>query len=126
MAQISSDYVAFAPANRLLQKQGMGSRTSKVQFKFLGRWAIWILIITVLALFYVWSRVQVVQLGYEISKMQADESDLAKQASSLEVELAKLKSPARLEEIAKKELGLQHPTAAQTVLVKPEEVTSTK
>lgn len=121
MAHTGSEYIAYTPTQRLLQKQGVGRRSIQVQNKFLKRWAVWIACATLLALFYVWSRVQVVQIGYDVSKIKGEAQELQKQVSMLEMDLARLKSPARLEEVAKKELNMQHPAAEQIVLVKPDE-----
>jgi cell division protein FtsL len=44
-------------------------------------------------------------------------AELSKQIGALEADIARLKSPKRLEEVAKTELGMQTPTAEQTVLV---------
>lgn len=120
MAQISSDSMNFIPAQRFLQKQGFGTRSAAVQGKFVRKWAIWLLLVTVLALFYVWSRVQVVQIGYELTTLKRKTGELSKQISNLEMEIAQLKSPRRLEEFAKRELNMQSPVAEQIVIVKPD------
>ncbi len=106
------------PAQRLLQKQGVGARSEAVQKKFIKKWAVWFIMATVLGLFYVWSRVQVVHLGYDVSKLRTESETLNKQVSNLELEIARLKSPARLEDVAKNMLNMKVPSAEQTVLVK--------
>ncbi len=116
---MSTDYINYSVAQRMLQKQGVGAKATAVQNKFVKRWVFWLLFITALALFYVWSRVQVVQLGYEISALQRTNDELSKQVSMLEVEIANLKSPARLENIAKTKLFMQPPASDQIVLIKP-------
>jgi len=103
----------------MLRKQGVGARQAAVQNRFVKRWAVWIILLTVLALFYVWSRVRVVELGYELSSLEQNAQELAKQIAAVEADIAKLKSPKRLEAVAKGELGMQVPTAEQTVLVQP-------
>jgi cell division protein FtsL len=117
MAQLSSDIMAYSPTQKLLRKQGVGARQVAVQNKFVKRWAVWIILLTVLALFYVWSRVKVVEMGYELSGLNSSVAELSKQIGALEADIARLKSPKRLEEVAKTELGMQTPTAEQTVLV---------
>ncbi|MFQ5457236.1 MAG: cell division protein FtsL [Myxococcota bacterium] len=58
------------------------------------------------ALFYVWTRHQVTTWGYKISEA-ADLQDELKQANrELRLEAASLRSPRRVEKIARKELGL--------------------
>ena len=102
---------------KLLQNQGMGARSAAVQGKFVRRWVGWLLFITFLALFYVWTRVQVVQLGYEITMLKREAEGILKQVSGLKLEIAKLKSPKRLEEVARQNLRMQPPSAEQIVLV---------
>ena len=120
MAQISADTFSYVQSQKLLNKQGFCKRSADVQKKFVKRWAVWLIFATILALFYVWSRVQMVQLGYELTTLQRQSDDLNKQISNLELEIAKLKSPKRLEEFAKAELNMHAPLAEQIVLVKPE------
>lgn len=122
MAQMNSDLMTFMPAQqRFLQKQGLGARSAAVQKRFVKKWALWVVLVTLLALFYVWSRVQVIQLGYELNTLKRQNEDIGKQISNLELDIAKLKSPKRLEEVARKELGMQPPAAEQIVLVRPDE-----
>lgn len=113
--------ITYATHQKLLQRQGVAAKSAAAQKKFITKWAGWLLFITALALFYVWSRVQVVELGYELTAMKQQANELNKQISNLELEIGKLKSPLRLESIAKKELGMQPPAAEQIVLVRPEE-----
>ncbi len=67
---------------------------------------------------YVWSRLTYVDMGYEISRhneLRAAELETNKR---LRVELGKLKSPERIERIARKEFGLTYPTGERIVHVK--------
>lgn len=120
MAQYVSEYTNYAPNQRSLQKQGVCSRAAAVQNKFVRKWAVWLGLATALALFYVWARVQVVQLGYEITVLKNELESMSKQASMLEIEIAKMKAPERLENFAKTRLGMQPPSADQIIFVKPE------
>lgn len=74
------------------------------------------LIFTV-SLFYVWSRVQVTGLEYEISNAEGSLRDLRHELSSLRLEAASLRSPERIERVAREELKLRLPTAEQVVTV---------
>ena len=57
-------------------------------------------------LFYVWTRHQVTTWGYKISEA-ADRQNALRQANrELRLETASLRSPRRVEKIARKELGL--------------------
>src|SRR3990167_9306906 len=88
MAQISYNTIGGLAVQRLIQRQGVSSRSRAVQNKFVKKWAAWILMGTVVALFYVWSRVKVVEFGYELTAMQRNAGELAKQVSTLEAEVA--------------------------------------
>lgn len=67
---------------------------------------------------FLWSRLTVVNIGYEISRANTVRSSLTEQNKRLRVEFMKLKSPERIQKIAVEELGLTHPDAVQIVAVK--------
>ena len=68
-------------------------------------------------LFYTWSRVQCVQIRYEISDIAADQERLVRLQDNLKIELARLKAPRRISKIAKQQLGLVAPTSKQLIIV---------
>ena len=70
------------------------------------------------ALFYVWSRLQVVSWGYRISQATAREEELRQANRELRIEAASLRSPGRIEAIARKELGLDFLRPGQVIVVK--------
>ncbi len=61
---------------------------------------------------HVTGRVMVVRFGYELSRLDQESVALTREAESLKLELATLKSPARLEALARTEFGLAAPGAA--------------
>jgi cell division protein FtsL len=61
--------------------------------------------------------VQYVRVGYEISGASHQHEALLALQGSLRVELASLKSPERIEKIAKKQLGLVTPTPEQMIII---------
>ncbi|MDP7354209.1 MAG: hypothetical protein QGE94_03925 [Desulfobacterales bacterium] len=67
--------------------------------------------------FYTWCRVQNVRVGYEISKKRDKHQNLLTLQNNLEVELASLRSPERLSEIAKHRFNLTVPTPEQIIVV---------
>jgi len=69
------------------------------------------------SLLFVWSRIEVVQVGYEISHANKVYQNLSKENQRLTVEVASLKSPSRIEEIAKNRLDLMHPTPEQIIII---------
>ena len=69
------------------------------------------------ALLLVWSRVETVQIGYEISQANALYHSLMKENHRLRVEKVSLKSPSRIEQIAKTHFGLTYPKPEQVVTI---------
>ena len=84
-------------------------------FRFL---MICMVLLTVVSVFHVWSRFKLVDLNLQIS----DSSRLLKEAEQeqkrLNLEVASLRTPARIETIAKNELGMALPSEQQVILVK--------
>jgi cell division protein FtsL len=70
------------------------------------------------SLFYVWSRVQVIQLGYEISNALKEERALTEANKKLRLEIATLKSYARIEKFATDELGMAKPRPEQVIVIR--------
>ncbi|MGH7369416.1 MAG: septum formation initiator family protein [Candidatus Methylomirabilaceae bacterium] len=68
-------------------------------------------------LFYVWQHIQVVRLGYEIEQLQGERVTLLRREKELRVDLARLKSLRRVEEIARRELGLTTPVSGQVMTI---------
>lgn len=68
-------------------------------------------------IFLVWSRIQVTQLGYRISQARHAQEQLLKKNSELKIEEASLKTPSRIEDLAKNRLGLINPEPHQKVMV---------
>lgn len=60
----------------------------------------------VLCLFYIWSRVQIVQTGYELNVLRSKQHLLEEENRRLKLEVATLKSPTRLSAIAIGKLGM--------------------
>ncbi len=67
--------------------------------------------------FYTWCRVQYIQMGYDISGRADEQRSLAILQQNLNIELARLKSPERIEKIARLQLGLIAPTEEQIIVV---------
>jgi cell division protein FtsL len=68
---------------------------------------------------YVWCRVQVVHLGYLLSDVHRTHTQLLNDNKKLHLELARLRAPERVELIAIQQLGLNHPTKDQIIVVLP-------
>ena len=74
--------------------------------------------IVAVASVFLWSRLMIVNIGYDISRGNANRATLTEQNKRLRVEYMKLKSPERIEKIATEELALSHPTGEQIVNLK--------
>jgi len=70
------------------------------------------------SLFYVWSRIQVIQLGYEISNGLKGERALAESNKRLRLEIATLKSYTRIEKFAAEELRMTKPKPDQVIVIR--------
>jgi cell division protein FtsL len=70
------------------------------------------------ALFYVWTRLQVVSWGYKISRSTARQAELRQTNRELRIEAASLRSPGRIETIARRRLGLEFARPDQIRVVK--------
>ncbi len=68
-----------------------------------------------IALALVWVRLQVVHTGYELSTARQLERRLEQEQRELEIEIATRTSPRRLEEAARRRLGMGPPAAGQIV-----------
>lgn len=75
-------------------------------------------LLTLLSLFHVWSRVQVVDLNVQITEANRVLNALQQEKSRLKLEVASLKHPARIESLAKEELGMALPSEQQVVVVR--------
>ena len=70
------------------------------------------------SLVYVWSRIQVIQVGYEISNAMKSGRGFVEENKKLRVEVATLKSYARIERIATEELGMSKPGSDQVIVIR--------
>ncbi len=69
-------------------------------------------------LLYVGGKVKIMRLGYQIEALEKEKKDLERANRSLRIEVSSLTSPARIEEIATKKLGMVRPPKEAVVVVK--------
>jgi len=69
-------------------------------------------------LLYVGGKVRIVQLGYQIEALEREKHELERANRSLLIEASSLSSPARIEELAIKRLGMIRPAKENVVIVK--------
>ncbi len=83
--------------------------------------AIVLSLFVIISLFWVWSRVAVLQTGYRVHHLARQYHKLEDKYRALKLEEATLKTPHRLVPLAKKDLGLMQPSPDQVVIV-PESI----
>ncbi|MCE5283746.1 MAG: cell division protein FtsL [Deltaproteobacteria bacterium] len=81
----------------------------------------WIFIASILmavALIYVWSHIHMTELEYQIARELSGREQLTEEQAKLKVELATLKSPQRIETIAREKLSMVYPDREQVISIK--------
>lgn len=84
-------------------------------FKFL---MICMILFTVVSVFHVWSRFKLVDLNLQISETTRSLKQAEQEQKRLMLEVASLRTPGRIDSIAKNELGMALPNDQQIVIVK--------
>jgi len=79
-------------------------------------WAIPLLVM--LSILTVWTRLETVELTYSINQLGATERALQQERARAEVRLASVRSPRRLEPIARDRMGLRPPTTEQIIYIR--------
>jgi cell division protein FtsL len=75
-------------------------------------------VLMVLALLYVWSHIHMTQLEYKIAAEISKKDDMLEEQRKLKLEYATLKSPRRIEAIAKNTLQMSYPDREQVIFIK--------
>ena len=75
------------------------------------------LVLMAVALFYVWSHIHMTELEYMVAAEMSMKEKLVEEQRKLKVEIATLKSPQRLEAIAKEQLQMTYPTRDQVIIL---------
>lgn len=75
-------------------------------------------LLTLVSIFHVWSRVKVIDLNLQITEITREIKAQEQEQNRLRLEVASLRTPARIEAIAKGDLGMALPTEQQVVVVK--------
>jgi cell division protein FtsL len=101
----------------LLKRQKIKRRKKKIQRSVLPLFILITLFFCSL-IFFVWSRLQITYLGYEISQVNKEQKQFLNLNKQLKLEAASLESLARIENIARKQLGLVNPKSHQMVFTK--------
>jgi len=75
-------------------------------------------LLTLVSIFHVWSRVKVIDLNLRLTDVNSQVKEVQQEQNRLKLEVASLKTPARIEVLAKGDLGMALPTDQQVVIVK--------
>lgn len=107
--------IAITP--RTLTHQQVYSKSDIFSDQSLWRFCIGVFLMVLSGVIYTWIHVQVVEVGYDINRLEKMKSQLISENKALRTELALLKSPDRLEKIAMEQLGLQLPNEKQFIYI---------
>ncbi len=76
-----------------------------------------IVLVSLLSLIFVWSRIHAINLEYNISGLEKQIRLGQQQVKQLELEVAYQSCDARIERLARKELGLRSPASGQIIRI---------
>ena len=76
------------------------------------------LVFMVITLVYVWSHINITELNYKIAGEIRVGDRLSEENEKLKLEMAHLKSPGRIEAIARDKLKMQYPDREQIIYLK--------
>ncbi len=116
---MSSNEIAVNSSRKSTWKDAAPSQDAakKQKSNYLGLWIFLLGLFVIELVFYTWCRVQCTRLGYEMVKDDEIHQKLSSLKSSMVVELARLKSPDRISEIARQQLKLEPPSRDQMVVL---------
>ena len=104
----------------LWMEEGWKAKAKPIRIKanLFAFFILFMLFLTGASLFYVWSRIEVIQFGYEISHALKEERVLVGTNKRLRLEIATLKSYTRIEKIAVEELRMIKPRPDQVIVIR--------
>jgi cell division protein FtsL len=75
------------------------------------------LVLMAVALVYVWSHIRMTELEYMVAEEMSKKESLLEEQRKLNVEIATLKSPQRIESFAKHKLQMSYPEREQVIVL---------
>lgn len=75
-------------------------------------------LILFVAITYVWQRVMIVELGYEIERLRQERTELTRKNAELLTEVSSLTSLTRIEKIALSNLNMKRPEKGAVIIVR--------
>lgn len=73
--------------------------------------------VTSLVLLFVWERVDIVRIGYQIERLKAQKVTLERERDELRVKLSGFTAPERIARLATDKLGMMQPEKGQVVVI---------
>ena len=105
------------PVLRAVRLQPVATKPAALRRRIIRQVALLLIIGVSISLLYVWTRIQVIQLGYALSKLRKETADLKEWKSRLSGEVAELRSPGRLEVEAVNRFGMRLPLSNEIVVI---------
>ncbi len=76
--------------------------------------------VTSLILLFVWERVDIVRIGYQIERLKTQKVSLERERDELRVKLSGFTAPERIARLATDKLGMMQPEKGQVVVINME------
>jgi cell division protein FtsL len=109
------DTIAHGEVLRLSRRE---QKRKRGLVALIGPYLLAIILFTISIFFYLWTRVSVITLNYEIGSLSAREEALIQENRELKLQLGTIITPENLERIGKNELGLIYPDNSQIVPIR--------
>jgi len=97
---------------QVVKERVMGEKQKKLFFTLAM-----VFLVVIFFVLFVWSRLEVVNLGYRLSLVGREQKELFRVNRELKLEIASFKSPSRLEKLGREELNLFPPDPKQIIMV---------
>jgi len=102
----------------VLSSQDVRARRDPRDMRFFYSTLLAVFVFTAVLFLYIWTRLTVVNTGYDISKANSSRLGLIEKNRRLKIEFVRLKSPERIERIAREDVGLSYPAGEQVIKVR--------
>jgi cell division protein FtsL len=99
----------------VLEVQQVRSRRDLRDMRFFYSTVLAVALLVAVLFVYLWSRLMMVNIGYDISKVNLKREALIESNRRLSIEMERLRSPERIEAIALNRLDLIHPKREQII-----------
>ena len=98
-------------------QQHLSKKSVAIRNRYISRVFLFFCLGALILLCVVWTRVRVIALGYEVTRLHREVADLTQERAMLEAEVAKLKSPDRLERVAHERFHMRLPRGSEIIFI---------